>query len=544
MNNRSEPAGPARRLARRAGVAFVALAGLAVGVPPPALAGTDELLTRFHAQQPAWHGCRADEQDEIGKQLDAIGARCAELTVPVDYRNPGGRTTTIAIARREATDRARRLGTLVINTGGPGESRSGVSWVAQGMPPFVAGAPRLAERFDLVAMDPRFMGRSAPLACGWPVGLGIRAAFVGPDRASFDRSVALNRDIAARCAGQQDLLPHISTRNMVRDLEVVRTVLRERRVSFLGWSYGGYLGAVYMQMFPQRLDRVLLDSALNPDSAKNINTYPSLGTGPAKAAEQRNWAAWAARHHDRYGLGSTTEQVLAAVDVIRRAADRGSPVRLGRHLVDPNAVRSLGLGDDAERAYEAWSGLMRMFYDAARGIPVTLSPEDDQFFASLSSTEVAPEASGGQAAKCADAGPVARDPEVYYRDIRAHRDAEPFFGPSSRNITPCGFWPAKAAEPRTRVGNSHPVLLVGATGDPTVPYPGQAALHQSLTGSRMVTLGGAFRHGVTYFEGNPCVDDVVNRYLLTGALPGADITCTRSSPYPGDPGPGRTTEGR
>lgn len=517
---------------RRVSLATAAMAVLATGAVG---GGSDQRLARFHGQQVSWHACRQDADDEIGRELDAVGAQCAELTVPVDYRAPRGRTTTLAVARRPATDRAHRLGTLMINTGGPGETRSGVTWVAQGVPSFIAGSPQLAARYDLVGVDPRFMGSSTPLACGWPSGLGERARFAGPDRASFERSVAMNRDIAARCAGQKDVLPHISSRNMVRDLEVVRVVLGERRVSWLGWSYGGYLGAVYTQMFPHSLDRVVLDSALNPDSARNTNPYPSLDTAPAKAAEQRNWAAWAARHHDRYGLGSTTGQVLATIDVVRRAADRGRPVRIGRHTVDFNLVRSLALGGDAEWMYASWSETMRMFSDVARGIEVTPTPEQDQFLAVLSATEVIPEAAGQQAAWCADAGAVSRDPEAYYRDIQAHRATEPFFGPPSRNVTPCTFWPTEPAEPRTRIGNAHPALLVGSTGDPATVYSGQVALHQALTGSRMVTLSGSYRHAVAFWEGAPCVDDVANRYLLTGALPRADVTCTRSSPYPAPP---------
>jgi pimeloyl-ACP methyl ester carboxylesterase len=519
--------------------AAAATAALAAGLPSAALASParipapatapdgrlDPRLARFHTQRIAWHGCRLDEQDEIGKELDAVGARCAELSVPVDYRDPNGRTALVAIARRPAGDRAGRLGTLMVNTGGPGESRSGLTWIVSGLPPFVAGSPVLAERFDLVAMDPRFMGRSTPLPCDWPRGLGVRAMFVGAERASFTRSTALNRDIATRCAGQRDLLPHVSSRNIARDLDVVRAALGERRVSWLGWSYGGYLGAVYRQMFPHRLDRVVLDST--PDPAG----YPvNRGNAPALAAEQRNWAAWAARRHDEYGLGTTTEQVLAAMDAVRRVADRGRPVRIGRHTVDLNAVRSLGLGIDSESAYGLWSGLMRVFYDAARGIAVTPTPEQEQLLAEPSAADVDPEAAGRQASYCADRT-VSRDPEAYFRDIRAHRAAEPFFGPPTRNLTPCAFWPARSAEPSTAVGNPHPALLIGATGDPTTPYAGQQALHRVLTGSRMLTLRGAYRHGVVFLEGNPCVDDVANRYLLTGVLPGADVTCARNSPY-------------
>ncbi|WP_230879854.1 alpha/beta hydrolase [Planomonospora sp. ID67723] len=499
--------------------------------------GRDARLARFDRQPITWHSCRRNRNDDIGKTLDAAGARCAEVTVPVDYSAPDGRTTTVAISRRKASDRARRLGTLMINTGGPSESLSGVTWVLQGLPPFAVGSPQLAKRYDLVGMDPRFMGRNPPLACGWPTGLAEKAAFVGLDRASFDRSVALTRKLAARCAGQKDLLPHVSTRNIARDLDVIRAVLGERKVSYLGWSYGGYLGGVYLQMFPDRVDRMLLDSPPDPD------TYGADGArdnAPALAAEQRNWAAWAARHDDRYHLGATTAQVLASMDVIRRVADRGRPVRIGRHRADLNLVRRLALGTDAEWTYARWSDMMRLLYDAARGVKVTPTPAQEEVLAILSSTEVNTEAAASAASRCADRASSSRDPEVYYRDIQAHRAGEPFFGPPNRNVTPCTFWPAEPAEPPTTIRNGRPVLIVGASGDPGTPYAGQLVMHRALTGSRMLTLRGAYRHGVTFFEGNPCVDRVANRYLLTGVLPGTDITCSRVSPYPGASGSGET----
>lgn len=129
---------------------------------------------------------------------------------------------------------------------------------------------------------------------------------------------------------------------------------------------------------------------------------------------------------------------------------------------------------------------------------------------------------------CADRA-APRDPETYYRDIQAHRASEPLFGPLTRNVTPCAFWPTAPVESPTRIRNSVPALIVGATGDPRTPFPGQLAMHRALAGSRMVTLDNAFRHLVYGVEDNPCVDGAVNRYLLDGVLPTADLTCARVS---------------
>ncbi|GII05347.1 alpha/beta hydrolase [Planobispora takensis] len=131
---------------------------------------------------------------------------------------------------------------------------------------------------------------------------------------------------------------------------------------------------------------------------------------------------------------------------------------------------------------------------------------------------------------CADRA-VSRNPQTYYRDIRAHRADEPFYGPPGRNLTPCAFWPASPAEPPTEIRNDVPVLMVGATGDTATPYSGQLAMHRALSGSRMLTLTEAYIHAAYLgYHGAACVDTAVNRYLLGGALPSADTTCTRDRP--------------
>ena len=112
--------------------------------------GADGRLARFEQQKIGWHRCKTDAKDEIGKQLEKVKAKCAEITVPLNYRKPHGRTVKVSIARRAATDKAHKLGTLLINTGGPSESKSGINWVAGGVEPIIPkGSPKVASRYDL-----------------------------------------------------------------------------------------------------------------------------------------------------------------------------------------------------------------------------------------------------------------------------------------------------------------------------------------------------------------------------------------------------------
>src|SRR5690349_5276850 len=149
-----------------------------------------------------WHSC--------GNALDTIHAQCAEIAVPLDYRKPGGRTIRIAISRVRATDPAHRRGALMISPGGPG--RPGIEQVALG-----ESMPDVAARYDLIGMDPRFVGQSTPLHCRWNTDTYLRSA--GPDRRSFDDSVRFAGSLAAGCTGKdRDLLPYASTRTTARDM--------------------------------------------------------------------------------------------------------------------------------------------------------------------------------------------------------------------------------------------------------------------------------------------------------------------------------------
>lgn len=476
------------------------------------------VAARFGQQKIAWHGCRAGPDDELGKGLDAVKARCGEVVVPLDYSRPDGRTIKVAMAWRKATDQAHRLGTLMLNGGGPDASMETVSII----PPV---APTVAARYDLVSTDPRFLGRSTPLNCGWPASAIANSA--GPNRETFDQGAATAKDLANRCTSHKSLLPHASTRNIARDMDVVRTALGEKKVSYLGWSYGTYLGAVYAQLFPEHLDRVVLDSALDPDLFGPGVTRP---TGSVMTAALRDWAGWAASHDSTYHLGRTTVEVLATVDRINQAATR-RPLTVGSHQVSNHLLVTAFLqpSDITPEAYAELATKVKVLSDAARGVKVTPPPAMESMLTLLASSVVADALSAEMAVKCADRA-ASRDPETYFRDIQAHRGDEPVFGPLTRNLTPCAFWPADPAEPPTTVHNHVPALITGSAVDPSTPYPGQLNLHRALTGSRMITLRGSFTHGVYLFYGNTCVDTAVNRYLLGGSLPATDTTCTTTKP--------------
>lgn len=487
---------------------------LAAGAPSSKDSTSVDGLTRFREQTISWHKCQLDENDELGKEMDAMKVRCAEITVPLDYRAPNGRTITVAISRLKATVPAERRGVLLMNPGGPG----GPGLIM----PLLAAASGLDTRYDSIGMDPRFVGRSTPINCAWPTSISWAGA--GPDRRSFDQSVAIAKDLAARCAHtSKDVLPFASTRNTARDMDVIRAVLGAERMSYYGGSYGSYLGAVYLQMFPERADRFVLDSAVDPEVYGPGLLRPN---NAAMTAALRSWAKWTARHHKQYGLGNTTGRVLASLDRIRRTTDR-HPLKVGEYRVESRQLPLLlWASTDLNDTYPDMAAGVRVLRDAARGQKVTPTPPLEAALAAFASPESGGEFGSVQVAiLCADRA-VSRNQETYWRDIQAHRATEPLYGPFIRNITPCAFWPTDPVEPPTEIGNDVPALILNATGDTQTIYTGAMNLHRAMTGSRLLTLKNAVQHGV-YFTGSTCADSAVNHYLLDGVLPVADLTCTR-----------------
>ncbi|MFE9173502.1 alpha/beta hydrolase [Streptomyces kebangsaanensis] len=502
---------------RTALCAALALAAPLLLSAPAATAATGAAgpLARFHHQRLAWKSCVQGPNDDTGKELQKAGAECADVTVPLNYDDPGGRTITVAISRIRATDTPHRVGPLLLNGGGPGGQTLGdAPWIRQTM-------KDVGARYDVVGVDPRFVGRSTPLDCHWPTGTSIQGA--GADRAGFDRMTAFARDLAQRCRKfEGPVLPYVTTRNTARDMDIIRSALGERRISYLGYSYGSYLGEVYATLFPGRVDRMVLDGVIDPDRYS-----PRLLRG-AEAANRHalaNWASWTAARNTTYGLGRTRDTVLAAVNRIQAAATR-APLKVGSYRLDDHTVPAIvfsGLSQDNDDAHGALARAVRDMGLAAQGQRVVPDPD---FTDTLKFVLTGSESAYGSVQSAILCGDVAapRDPEVYWRDIQRSRAQDPLFAPVARNIGPCAFW-APPREARTTIRGDFPALLVNATGDPRTIYPGAVAQHRNWPSSRLVTLRGTDQHAVYGVFGSACVDASVNTYFATGRLPAEDVTC-------------------
>ncbi|MFF9126515.1 alpha/beta fold hydrolase [Streptomyces sp. NPDC014889] len=493
-------------------------AALALALPllsaPATAAAKGDPLARFHHQRLDWKSCVQGPDDDLGKELQSAGAECADVTVPLNYDDPGGRTITLAISRIRATDARHRIGPLLLNGGGPGGQ-------TLGDPPWIRRAMKdVGARYDVVGVDPRFVGRSTPLDCHWPTGSSFSA---GADRAGFDRMTAFARDLAQRCGTSAGpVLPYVTTRNTARDLEVIRAALGERRISYLGYSYGSYLGEVYATMFPGRVDRMVLDGVIDPHRYS-----PRLLRG-AEAANRHaleDWASWTAARHTAYGLGCTRDAVRTAVNRVQAAATR-APLQVGPYRLDEHTVPAIvlsGLSQDNDDAYGALARAVRDISRAARGQHVVPGQEFAEVLRFVLTGSDSAYGSVQSAILCGDVA-APRDPEVYWRDIQRSRARDPLFVPVTRNLGPCAFWDPPREAP-TVIRNDFPALLVNATGDPRSIYSGAVAQRRSWPSSRLITLRGAEQHAVCGVFGSACAEASVNRYFATGRLPAQDVTC-------------------
>ncbi|MCM6775211.1 alpha/beta hydrolase [Nocardia sp. CDC159] len=485
-------------------VAVAVLCGLvSLGGSDPDPSG----LARFYGQRPTWEPCGIDV-------LDAAGAECADVRVPLDYAHPHDRTITVAISRIRAGDSEHRRGVLLANPGGPGaEGLDTVSLLGDVL------SPDVVARYDLIGMDPRGIGRSTPAPlCGWSVGEMIRSAGVS-DR-GFRHDTVEAAGMAATClATDATTRRQFTTRNTARDMDVIRAVLGAPRLSYYGVSYGTYLGAVYTQLFPAHSDRMVFDSAIDPG-----RYWQGLvqDWGAADEIALDDWARWAADRDETYHLGATPERVRATVEELVRALGR-QPVVLDDFSIDdhwlPFILHNMV---NNYRSNAAVAQTIREIVDAVGQPPA--AARTPRLRATLTALRTGENSALAEIA-CSDAG-APTDPAWYQRNIEATRATQPVFGAMANNIQPCAFWP-RPVEPPTAVRNSVPALILQATGDPRTPYAHALQLHAAMPESRLITLRDTRIHMTFRPDLSSCIRFAINAYYTTGLRPAADATCER-----------------
>jgi pimeloyl-ACP methyl ester carboxylesterase len=389
---------------------------------------------------------------------DNLPLECTTVRVPLDYRKPTD-TIEIALSRKKATKP--RRGVLLLNPGGPGDA-------GLDQPLFVSERSRLGESYDLIGFDPRGTGRSTPVTCGLTDEQRLATKvfpYPAPD-GDITENIAYARQIAKQCFEHDGrVLPHITTANTARDMDRIRIALGLRKISYFGYSYGTYLGAVYTTLFPDRADRFLLDSVIDPRGIWRTN-FQSWGPGIEESFD--HFAQWA---------GTPVRETY-----LTRGAELGNEFR--------SQVRGLLY---AENTYPDLAELLKTG---------KLRPPIHR---------TATAASVWWAISCNE-GRWPRHPAQYQRDVLVARKQYPISNGMPANVWPCAFWPTHPVEPVNIRKAQAKVLLLQNTKDPATPLSGALAMREAL-GAKLVVADQA-GHGVYLYTNNPRVNKAATDFLL------------------------------
>nr|WP_315198310.1 alpha/beta hydrolase [Actinomyces oris] len=531
--------GGLRRRRVSAGV-LAAVAGVCLGVgtgavpavavpaagPAPAAAATKAVVPKglesFYGQKVEWYDCVATAGAE--KSDDRTGFQCAKVKVPLDYSQPGGQTIEIAMKKHLATGSVRQ-GTLFVNPGGPGYS--GVDMVESNETQF---SPTLNQAYDIIGFDPRGVGSSTAITCtsdtevtamaeAAPVTAGDgatafeqRAAAISAQFKQFEASCAANTKPA-------ELLDHVDTVSVARDLDVLRALSGDQKLNYTGFSYGTYLGATYAELFPANTGRMVLDGALDPSL-----TYNERRQGQALGFERalRNYVAWCQSGQNCPLTGDTDAGVKQIGDVFTSANQ--SPVPSS----DPNRPVT---GEDMKQVISLLLYSPETSWGTGNeALAQVINEHDASIFRTiLSRLDAQPVVSTGAmiGTNCLDYRVEGDMATWKAQSEELERIAPRFATIAEAGDLGCQAWGHTGTQPpkALHAKGAAPILVIGTTGDPATPHEWAVALADQLDSGQLLTWEGNGHTAYANSGHGPCVTKAVDTYLLTGTMPKKGLTC-------------------
>ncbi|WP_432509340.1 alpha/beta hydrolase [Kineococcus auxinigenes] len=468
-------------------------------------AASDPALAAFYGQDLEWADCGG-------------GFECTRLTVPVDYADPYGATASLAVVRlRTGATGQDRLGSLVLNPGGPGASGVEYARAAENVL-----TEDVRAHFDVVGFDPRGVGGSDPLQCLDDDEVDeFLAADPTPDEpAEVQRLLELTAQLGRGCAASGELAAHVDTRTAAKDLDVLRAALGDEKLTYLGKSYGTYLGALYAEQFPQRVGRFVLDGAIDPSLSRGeVNAGQAAGFEVALRSYVQDCL-----DGDDCPLSGGVDAALGRVRaLLARLDEQPLPTSSGRELTQGLAYYALAY---PLYAPSLWPRLTQALTEAFDGDGTAMlaladayaSRRDGGGYANNSTTVI-------HAVNCLDRADEETVPEVR-ASVPEFEAASPTFGAFlAWGGLSCSEWPIPAVGEPVPVdaAGAAPILVVGTTRDPATPYAWAQGLAAQLDSGRLLTLDGDGH--TAYRTGSACVDEAVDAYLLAGRLPEEGARC-------------------
>ncbi|MFE6310068.1 alpha/beta hydrolase [Streptomyces rochei] len=475
---------------------------------------TPSTLTPYYEQKLKWRDCGVP------------GFQCATMKAPLDYAKPSEGDVRLAVARKKATGPGERLGSLLVNPGGPGGSAIGYLQQYAGI-----GYPEeVRARYDMVAVDPRGVARSEPIECldGREMDAYTQTDVTPDDQGETDELVGAYQKFAEGCgADAPKLLRHVSTVEAARDMDILRAVLGDEKLTYVGASYGTFLGATYAGLFPDRAGRLVLDGAMDPSlPARRLNLEQTAGFETAF----QSFAKDCVKQPDCPLGGKNT-----------------TPDQVGKNLkafFDDLDAEPIPTGDaDGRRLTEslATTGVIAAMYDEGawqqlrESLTSAIKEKDGAGLLVLSDSYYEREADGGYSnlmfanasVNCLDLPAAFSTPDEVREALPEFEKASPVFGEglawSSLN---CAYWPVEpTGEPhRIEAAGATPIVVVGTTGDPATPYRWAEALAGQLSSGRLLTYEGDGH--TAYGRGSACIDSAINTYLLRGTAPEDGTRCS------------------
>ncbi|MFD0275429.1 alpha/beta hydrolase [Kitasatospora sp. NPDC127111] len=477
---------------------------------PKPTGAADPALKAFYGQQIAWAPCADDPQTT---KIDESLVQCATLKVPLDYANPAGDVLDVAVVRNPAVKQDQRVGSLLVNPGGPGGS--GVDMVKRN-PSGWAGP--LHDRFDMVGFDPRGAGLTSPLNC---LDDKARDAWVTTDAPGADHGKVLAEACQAKYA---KVLPFVGTRNTARDMDVLRGALGDQKLNYLGMSYGTYLGSLYAEEFPDRVGRLVLDGATSPSTSlvqHNIEQYAgferalkafaadcvtkdpcSLGKDPDKAAQKLAGFLDGLKEHPLKTAKGRTLTANAAWTGVLSTLYGGEKAWTNLR----NVLAFAMLRDKGDYLLDLADGYNGRGEDGKYGVSADA-------YTAIHCADGATDAPAGEQLQAALAELAAKAPLV-----SGHEPTMALFDPD------CRIWPFRSVEKPHAIASKSDatIVVVGSTGDPATPYAWSEKLTAELGHAVLLTREG---EGHTAYGKSTCIRGSVDAFLVDGTVPAAGTRC-------------------
>lgn len=460
-------------------------------------------LASFYNQRLTWAACRS-------------GDFCADLTVPLDYKNPDGATIEISVLKVPASDPAHRIGSLVVNPGGPGES--GTDFADRGTSYFGSA---ISARYDIVGFDPRGTGASDPIRC-LPDAQMTAMLDADPDpdtpaagAAYQQMSVAFSRGCVTRSG---PLASHVSTVEAAKDMDILRAALGEQHLTYFGASYGTKLGTTYADLFPKRVGRFVLDGAVDP---KLTNYSMLLGQAGGFETALRAYVTHCVDQGNCF-LGPTVDAGLARIKAFVDGVQKHPLPAGSRELTGGDAFVAVLL-PMYSRASWPYADIALKAAFAGDGTDLLLFADE---YAGRDGTRYVDNSMQALAAiNCLDdptSVPAAKIPSLY----PAFEKVSPTFAEAfAWMMNSCIGQVAKSDSPAPPVGapGAAPIVVIGTTRDPATPYQWAVNLAHDLSSGVLISRNGDGHTG--FHSGNSCVDDAVEAYFLNGKVPVNGLHC-------------------